>query len=715
MCPSILCRTSRKPQKLSASVSIIIALLGCICVGFLATGCTENPLALGDQWLYSDLRSLDAIDAVSPEIELLALYSRKTSSEFHIRLDFLNVATDKLADIYLFFDVKPGGTDQVPMSNLNFRDGYYWDVLLNIEATGKTTIYNDKGEELDSSRIKIFRDTFLDAVFISFSPEAFSYTIKAYTILAIATSANASDHFDTLGPSRSDAPPPLAVPLLLVFWDMFQPTTPAQALRSWDGAHTGPDSGRHGLRYLVDAAETSKVPLLLLGLDNPVSRSAMSYLGIDKRFDRLKQEGLLLLSDYSLDCLFNGYTQYTIVVDTDSATVSGLSQTTVITVMNAAFKTTKVESAIIIIGGSLRDSNWGTPGAVSPTLAYIVGHPWIKLVNRLNLQRTNCELQTTSPISSESYVPYINNGVKIPSRLTTAEITYRLIQAYNNIERNRISELAWDTYTLLKQTNDPKLDPIRNNYIGQIGHILAAARWINSPAPLADCSIDIDWDEEVECILATDHIFTTYELSGGYLAFAFTISENGPHQIIGPTYQLSVGLSDPSVWNAQGGFFADPEQILGAFADSPVSWQYYDYRISEGMLEISTRNMAIRKSFKLTNSAISILVTSPDSSRELSIPFVLDPWLRFNSNWTNRYIFENLDHFWLLSATDEVSIHFYSSFEPTITSFLTPWNAMLYPEDPNYDYTLGYFLPFPMTLVEVQISGTSTIDIQLVP
>jgi hypothetical protein len=670
---------------------------------------------LGDHWLYSDLRSLDAIDAVSPEIELLALYSRKTGNEFHIRLDFLNVATDKFSDIYLFFDVKPGGTDQVPMSNLNFRDGYYWDVLLSIEATGKTTIYSDKGEELDSSRIKIFRDTFLDAVFISFSPEAFSYTMKAYTILAVATSENASDHYDTLGPSRSDAPPPLTVPILLVFWDMFQPTTPAQALRSWDGAHTGPDSGRHGLRYLVDAAETFKVPLLLLGLDNPESRSAMSYLGIDKRFVRLEQEGLLLLSDYSLDCLVYGYTQNTKLIDADSATVSGLSQSTVTAVMDAALKTTEAESAIIIIGGSLRDSNWGTPGVASPTLAYIVGHPWIKLVDRLNLQRTKCELQTLGQISSESYVPYINNGVNIPSRLTTAEITYRLIQAYNNIDRNSISELAWDTYTLLIRNNDPKLDHIRNNYIGQIGHILAAARWVNSPAPLADCSTDIDWDGEAECVLATDHIFTTYELSGGYLAFAFAISENGPHQIIGPTYQLSVGLSDPSVWNVQDGFFADPEQIPGAFADSPVSWQYYDYRITEGMLEIYTGNMAIRKSFKLNNSAISILVASPDSSRKLLIPFVLDPWLRFNSNWTSRYIVEKLDNFWLLSATDEVSIHFYSSVETTITSFLTPRNAMIYPEDPNYDYTLGYFLPFPMTLVEVQVSGTSTIDIQLVP
>ncbi len=50
-------------------------------------------------------------------------------------------------------------------------------------------------------------------------------------------------------------------PLLLAFWDTLPAATPAQALRRWDGAHTGPFGKRHGLFRLLQTSAEAGVPV----------------------------------------------------------------------------------------------------------------------------------------------------------------------------------------------------------------------------------------------------------------------------------------------------------------------------------------------------------------------------------------------------------------------------------------------------------------------
>jgi hypothetical protein len=52
-----------------------------------------------------------------------------------------------------------------------------------------------------------------------------------------------------------------------------------QALRRWDGAHTGPQGGRHGLYNLLRTARATQTPLLLLDLKSPDSLAALDYVG----------------------------------------------------------------------------------------------------------------------------------------------------------------------------------------------------------------------------------------------------------------------------------------------------------------------------------------------------------------------------------------------------------------------------------------------------
>ena len=72
---------------------------------------------------------------------------------------------------------------------------------------------------------------------------------------------------------------------------------PAEALRSWDGAHTGPHGERHGLKHLLDAVEEYQIPTVLLDLKEPENLSALDAMGILPQIDALANNSLLILPE----------------------------------------------------------------------------------------------------------------------------------------------------------------------------------------------------------------------------------------------------------------------------------------------------------------------------------------------------------------------------------------------------------------------------------
>jgi hypothetical protein len=135
----------------------------------------------------------------------------------------------------------------------------------------------------------------MDTVTVRFNhidiPQPFTLQFTSFT-------PDESDPADVTNPVRSDAFPPVQrAPLALVFWDVFPAATPAQALRRWAGAHTGPNGGRHGLKYILENAGQYGVPVALLDLKTPASLAALDYLGITPQIRSLTSRGLLILPD----------------------------------------------------------------------------------------------------------------------------------------------------------------------------------------------------------------------------------------------------------------------------------------------------------------------------------------------------------------------------------------------------------------------------------
>jgi hypothetical protein len=85
--------------------------------------------------------------------------------------------------------------------------------------------------------------------------------------------------------------------LLLAFWDIFPAFSPAQSIRKWDGAHTGPYGERHGLALLLKNIKRYSTPAVLLDLRSPPALSALDHMQALSLVRELVNRKLLILPD----------------------------------------------------------------------------------------------------------------------------------------------------------------------------------------------------------------------------------------------------------------------------------------------------------------------------------------------------------------------------------------------------------------------------------
>lgn len=739
------------------------------------------------QWSYGDLRILDPIDAIVPTQDLIALYTRFSGQIFQIRMDLLDLGAAIEQNIYIAIDTQPGGASQLQLDNSNIiNTDINWDYMILIPASGEIKIIDTNFTQYYGKLI-ILRDPSLDAIIISLDRNSIPLISGLTKIQVLIDSQNDPIYADRSDPFFIDKTPPPRVKVLFAFWNSFQAISPAQTLRSWDGAHVGPMSGRHGLRYLVEAAAQFKVPILLIDLKQPDLLSAIDYLKVLPRIIELAGREILELPDFvpvtglpSMDspapffpsddiirldlfndqmiarnfgvnesvglfsrnvfgvwfvcddgmvCSWVGYNGYAQFYDNNVK--CNLSASTPITnisapeqyfpidckrlLINSAFNST---SKPILFGGDFSNSIFGDPVSVNRAFQYISSHPWIQPVLAQDILMQTSE-NTSSPLPlpiNSEVIPHTTLGKPIPSGLTANQINNYLQDALLRAPSNQLTDLAWQVYYSLITPAPQSLFSLRSNYLSQIGHILAAAQWAEHPSTRADCNVDLDWDGTNECILASTDMFTSFESEGGYMAFAFTSNHNGFHQVLGATWEFNIGISDPSAWTNDSGIIGDPDQILGSFADSIHDWKVYQMYIENGKVIMASSDMSMRKSFALVLGGIHIDIENLTSKLfNARIPLVVDPWIRFTPGWGDRYVQMNSQFGWKWGIISLQSVEILTQNELTGYAFTDSRDVMAYPEDPNYDYPPGHYLPFPMALVEINDYQNISVDILVSP
>lgn len=721
---------------------------------FLA-GCARIPA----RWDSLDLRLLDpADDAPSPETDLIALYAREDRTGSEVRVDFLDLVDGRpstvpavqLPDrVYFAFDTSPGGSRALPGTDI--ATDIEWDVLVAVPTPNTAQILLPDGAlprpglAVDAT-YNYPQDYLTVRLPQGLVPEDFQFQVFTLSPSGLA---------DSTSPVAGDAAPPPGARLLLSFHDVFPAALPAQALRRWDGAHTGPYGERHGLHPLLEAARRNRIPLTLLDLRTPTSLSALDIVGGLGEVRQMQQEGLLTIPDagYSLDAetsialsqaagrsfgLEPVQMLYTITGFpgpgynvqfahlADDAHIAQDSKLSLILIpfslggdeqIRADGPTLETRRALLAsamsddpadlvsLGGSLPASAWGDSDAAEAAMEYIIAHPWISPLSAtaaVSLPAIQSDYPIDAPLPA-TYPRYSSPGVG--AGLDSTALAAHLHSQLLNAHPGSLTDAAWDMFFVLSSpSDDPKQEALQAQYLGEVGILQAASQWAESPAPRASCDADLDYDLIDECILATDRLFAVFERDGGRLAYLFSLDDAGqPHQLVGGTDQFVAGLSDRSQWRIEQGPAADPGQISGAFVDADVPWLLYAVSsLGPDSLTLTSTDGQRMKSFRLLSDAVSCEygLREPVPAR---FALTLDPWLRFHQGWGSGYYGRVGDDrvTWSVRGGPSVSIQAEGRTGFSASNDTIDW---LYgPEDPNQGFAPGHYLPFPMAVADFEV------------
>jgi hypothetical protein len=263
-----------------------------IAVVMLITAACQ-PLSFQNGFYASDLLTLDPSDSETASTDMLAVYSKQTTQTLSLRIDLLDFNPSDAPSFTLLLDTFPG-TSLTAQQGKVFNDG--WDVSFMIHPDGSYRLESGWNAVLPTESVDIAYDSVLDTVTLRLPLDVIEPPGPIdLTIFSMQRPGNKPA--DTIGPIRSDTPPPRPIPILMAFWNSFPSTTPAQALRSWDGAHNGPAGERFGLRHLLESVEAYGVPVVLADLRQPTNLAGLQFLNATPWVKDLVHRNLLSLPD----------------------------------------------------------------------------------------------------------------------------------------------------------------------------------------------------------------------------------------------------------------------------------------------------------------------------------------------------------------------------------------------------------------------------------
>lgn len=264
----------------------------------LLAGCSQAGLQASPDWKPADVRTLDAVDSRDPKVELLALYTRDLEKERQVRLDFLQIPLPFPADIVLEIDHAPGGMDDPAAPG-----GQRWDLRIEIPSQGAIRLERsgqaagEGGQGLRGVPLRVVRNPQAGSIEIHLLKDGLGNFAPDASLQACTVEPASGVKLDCTEPARWNGKMPERLPVLLAFNHAYPAYSASQALRRWDGAHSGPQGGRHGLYNLLRVTRSHQAQIVLLDLLSPESLSALDYLGGVGLVEAMQEDGLLILAN----------------------------------------------------------------------------------------------------------------------------------------------------------------------------------------------------------------------------------------------------------------------------------------------------------------------------------------------------------------------------------------------------------------------------------
>jgi hypothetical protein len=763
-------------HRIAPLIGLVILIVAC------APGQNRS---ITDAWKFADLRILSSAGRDEPDLDLISAYTRIVNQDFQIRLDLLDLTLESAADLYIAIDTKPGGTRELPIGAPVSID---WDTLLIFPATGSPSALsadeylqpeagqraNDPTRSSAGLIPRISRLPWLDAVIVSINLHYLPASGRGLGLQAFISAPGSDVLSDSIGPFRSDGIPPPRAPVALAFWNTYPAYTSAQALRRWDGAHTGPFGERHGLSVLLHAVRRTRVPVILLDLRRPAALAALDYAGALPLVRELLEDGLLVLPDPLPGSpsfpLFPtglpGWAPSQALVDVRTAARDfGLPASEILYAPRALpqlfsqYQVVFTSSFQEGVTGNTGDRYFPIPfervaqpqadreGLSLEIRKTLLDNALRRAVDRddeplLILggsfrdspfgdpQVANASLSYIAghpwlePLTLEQllgnsmeYDPTVMPGVNFVPNLAAFSPSAVLLALGEPQQEpaNVLLNAAWQAAQAVYAPIPPEpfsLPALRSIYSAQVAVLSRAANWARDRQPRDTCLVDPDNDTDPECVLASENVYMMSDIDGGRMLSLFVATESGVHQVIAASTQFVIGTSDPSTWRIDANEGADPGAVHGAFADSDPPWDFYFPSQASNQIDLIPANQELRKRFSLLDRGVRVEYrnTGPVT---IQIPIALDPWIRFTPSWGDKYHGEYLPDGYRWKLNDGPAVEIHTNGRIRIMPFNDLKSKLAAPEDPNFAYPRSYFLPFPTLLVEIKSARDFFVEIKL--
>lgn len=736
-------------------------------------------------WHYDDIFYIDAADTEDPNDDFIAFYARENpeSDIIEMRFDFLDCQHLNDLNLVIAMDYSAGG-DKRLLADVD--SDIEWDILLTA-ASSQTTVINTFHSGIKQISHNMLIDADNDAIIVKIFGLSSQVRLKDMRFQIFIADSDSQQVIDSTPPIfMGQIEKPAKAPLILAFWDSMPASTPAQALRHWNGAHTGPMGNRHGLYFLLEAVQDTSISIALLDLNTPFSLSTLDYLGVLPTISQLQSSGLLTLPDTAIGDaalhqiilqenrkkirsfgLYNSQAAYLsdrsilgkykllfanlkdkkhiiswqgsrLIPLPDSSHQNDIGDfkddweigKTSHNIISLNMKKSLLAAALsedpgdlIVAGGSIPDSSWADSSYALPAFRYIKNHPWIHALDFNDMIVHSTISASENPLECSSLIcqSELNNEHTIDDAENleiNKQLTYLRDQVKDEIfslPENRMRDSAISAYSIMIQPAQ-SIDDLRfqTKHIRDIGYSIEASRWAEERATTSSCLIDVDWDDQNECILSNKELFIIIELDDGNLVYASGNTRAGPIQWIAPSSFYAIGLSDPTVWILQNSPNNEPLEIMNAFMDSNIDDSPYKVVVSASSITLRSQDDSIQKTFLINDNVLEItyLQNQPVQSKIL---LAVDPEARFSPGWTDKYIkqihLNPSDLSWGSSADSRLNINIMGTGY-TINTFLDSYLWIRKPEDPNLYYLPGHFLPLTSALISLEPSRYFRLEIQ---
>ena len=742
-------------------------------LGLIACSQSEN-LSPTSNWLPSQVRTLDPVESapnpisrIAPSQDLIALYTRETEDQLQIRLDFLDLvlfSTKGLPitpNFDLYLELWPAQWDN---ANPHLR--------IQIPADGTPTAHFQNNSGPTSLTPRVIFDTAIDAVTINLDRQNLPELQNGFAIRAFITNPGSFAILDEI-PTVNSTAQVEPIPMLMAFWNTLPAHTYAQAIRRWDGAHTGPFGKRHGLKHLLDASQANLVPITLLDLKTPSSLSALDALGQTGRIKVMRAEGLLILPDTLPESNFGGLPDWMVDKAADTSWQTGLtfdlpqskliyspfysnyfsddyllafmrdsSNSELLLPLTQINRLNEISFVQVPLSGNknIQATAQGLPiklrsdliqlglDSKSPTpIVFLGGNlPYSTWGDPRSAMATlkYIALHPWLQVLAESDLKNLSNCNDCPPTESSLspDIDHPVIQALQNAPDNYISDLAWHMFLDLsgpEASYDPeKLSELRANYLGEIGNLLAAADWEHHYINTKSTST-IRKTISVDCTQDTDFDGQPECILANENYFVL-LDPQGARlsgllaRIPGGVTQLVGGSSQFIVG------LSDPNEwdlTAGPLSDPAIlpgafagPWVDYQVEILEDSIRFTTNG--VEKIYQLTQAGFQVEIHS-DQPQTYQIPLVVAPETRFTPGWIEQYqeTVTPQGLTWGIKKGPKVEV----LTEENISSqnFQISNIRLREGDDPNLGFSPGQFVPFPLSIIHIPSTNGLWLEIKV--